>query len=1172
MKDIKGIKLIIKHGCPNCRGEIESDRIVCTRCSPAFVSRENICSVLINNNKIKDLKIFCRSERNIRDFEQFFLSATGQHLWSVQRQWARLYFLEKSFGLNAPTGVGKTTFGLVLSLFISSIEDKRSILVFPTRLLANQAEERLNQFCKRLGTSKIIYNYRSTEGSKEIILEKKFDILICTNMFLQKNYELISSTGFELLFIDDIDSFLKSTKNTIKILKLLDFTEREINTALKASKTEEDYEFLKNIRNVNRRKRVVISSATIKPRRSVENLFRNLLGFSIQRAVPNIRNILDTVEEAKDFYDALEKSIKLIKKLGKGGLIFLPITYGKGEVQEVINRYKEAGIKAITYDSYDSNKRKNVEDLYKTIKEGNFDVAVGISHPLNPLVRGIDIPHTLRYVLFLGVPVHRFPLKIEQQPRFLHHIITSLYEIFNEHEKSEASKHLNYLKKHLYITDISLIKSEKVKERILLITRWLENHLKDRNFISRIDESPDIEIEFTEKEPYITIADTTSYIQATGRVSRLVGGRLIKGLSILIYWDKKQFTSLKKRLTVSYFNQDIEFKDINSVNLDEVLKEIDRDRETPEKKERPDSTDVDSIKTTLVIVESPNKARTISNFYGKPQIILEGETAGYLIPCKNRVLIITASLGHLLDLVVDTGFFGVSADDGFVPVYDTIKTCTNPPIQHTEIEYLKKRCKNTGKIKDKQSIVEGLRFLSYLVDEVFIATDPDSEGEKIAFDIHTLIKAFSEKIYRAEFHEIRPAAFEKALGKAEETGGKIDTGRVQAQIVRRVLDRWVGFTLSRILWDNFGENWHSAGRVQTPVLGWIIERENQLRQKKPLLFLKIGNYEIRIPLEKVSPRSISIDKPELISIDISEMKDKAISEYNPLPPFSTDTVLTEAYRIFRFPAKKTMGILQNLFESGLITYHRTDSTRVSEAGIYSVAAPYIAEKYGRDYFRPREWEKGGAHECIRPTKAVDAGGIKQLILNGTLEVDNPKDLLKLYDLIFRRFIASQMRETLIKKELLTLKFPGFTHHEVVNTEVVQDGFNLVYNYLKIFDRERMNISEIKLIKAPSNPPYNQGTLIEEMKNRKLGRPSTYSHIIQTLIDRGYIVDRKGWLHPTKKGKKVYEFLKNRYKNYTSEDFTRRLEQSMDMIEKGLADWQNVLSDSYKIRELLNSTV
>ncbi len=1143
---------IIHRGCPNCGGEITDDRLIkgypCYKCLPRY--NEDICDSLRERGKLEGLSKFCETERFILEFSEIFKRCVGAEPWSLQKTWAKRFFNKDSFAIVAPTGVGKTTFGLVLSLILD-----KSLLIFPTKALSHQAYERLIEFAEKVNNKDILL-YKSTKKHKEKLEKGDFDILIGTNMFFHKNLDNLMRHRWNLIFIDDTDSFLKSSKNIEGLFKLLGFSDEDIKVALKEDKNEKDYEFLEKVRNRKRDTVLIISSATLKPKTSRVRLFRHLLGFDIQKAVSSIRNIVDSVKEVKNFEHSIEVAYEIIGKVGKGGLLFISNRYGKDTVGVVSEYLRNKGLKVLNYLEMPSDK------LYEEMSKGEFDVALGLAHLGNPLIRGLDFPSIIRYAIFIDVPKFVFPVKDELAPSSVLNLLMSIYPLLEDQEKLKFSPYIKYLQRYRSVKAENLDNYPKLKRKVVELREFLDDKFKDKEFINKINSSEEVSLEVVNGNMYITIADASTYVQASGRTSRLITGGLTKGLSIVLYWDKKSLESLKKRLTYYFHTLEVEFEEFDKLNIDEILGEIDKDRERArrilEGEIPPETKDI--FKTTLVIVESPNKARTIASFFGKPQLRMVNSSIFYDIPLGDRILSITASLGHILDLKTSPGMFGV-IEKGFLGVYDTIKKCTKTGEQHTEYEYLLKEC-DKEEIRDKYDTVEALRKISYEVDEVFIATDPDAEGEKIAYDIYALISPYNKNIYRSEFHEITPKAFKTSLEEKRE----FNINRVKAQITRRIADRWVGFTLSRILWRRFGRKTLSAGRVQTPVLGWIIDRAFEYKNRIDKVVVYVGNNRISFTVEDKSLAYEMRKNPEKFSLYVSMTYDE---EKSPPPPYTTDTILYDASRRLKLSADKTMRILQDLFENGIITYHRTDSTYVSEVGRFSVAKPYISKKFGEDMFMPRIWSKEGAHECIRPTRPITPDELRFMLSIGSVNLDDPKNALRVYRLIFNRFIASQMRSAKVKMAEVMLSFNGFVHTEVVPMKILSEGYNSVLRDISPFGEE-LRIDKVEFLKVPKSYPYTQGTLIQEMKNRGLGRPSTYAQIVQTLLERGYVVEKNGYLFPTRLGIRTYMFLKSKYADFISEEFTRELEKEMDEIEANRKDYMETLGQIYKeVKKIMN---
>ncbi|MFN4308719.1 DNA topoisomerase, partial [Sulfurihydrogenibium azorense] len=271
-----------------------------------------------------------------------------------------------------------------------------------------------------------------------------------------------------------------------------------------------------------------------------------------------------------------------------------------------------------------------------------------------------------------------------------------------------------------------------------------------------------------------------------------------------------------------------------------------------------------------------------------------------------------------------------------------------------------------------------------------------------------------------------------------------------------------------------------------------------------------------------------------------------------------------------FTLPQTMDLAQTLFELGYITYHRTDSIRVSDAGIY-LAKEIITQEFGENYFKPRVWGEGGAHECIRPTKNITPEDLESLMLSKQIE-GLSYNHIKLYKLIFNRFIASQMIPVKVEMADIVIKALNFEIKETIKTKVLQDGWNLVLGIeTRPLIEGKIDVQEYKnLLQRPKAYLYTHGEIVKEMKEKGIGRPSTYATIIAKLLERGYVIERKGFLIPTNLGKTVYNFLTNKpnLKEFLSEEFTRKLEEIMDKVEEGKEDYITVLKDLFvKVRKI-----
>jgi reverse gyrase len=485
-----------------------------------------------------------------------------------------------------------------------------------------------------------------------------------------------------------------------------------------------------------------------------------------------------------------------------------------------------------------------------------------------------------------------------------------------------------------------------------------------------------------------------------------------------------------------------------------------------------------TLKTRLFIVESPTKVKTIARFFGKPSKKKYQELEVNEVFVANSLLIIAASKGHITDLSLKEGLFGVEVKETFIPYFKPIKRCA---VCGREVEEEEEVCVcGSKKFVDAKPRIEVLRKLASLVDEVIIGTDPDSEGEKIAYDLYLLLRPLNKNIKRVRFHEVTKKEIQRVMENLEE----FDLNLVKAQIVRRVEDRWIGFGISPVLWKVFRNNRLSAGRVQTPVLGWIVERTKKLKEREELIILKLEN-----GLELSFRAKIGTHK-KIVENGFVEIKDIKIyeDELNPYPPFTTDTLISALTSVLKVDANEAMQIAQKLFENGLITYHRTSSTTVSSVGI-SIAKEYISSTFGEEFFKGRKWESEGAHECIRPTKPIDSQKLKNLIGLKILRFPSPltqKDIIA-YDIIFKRFIASQMKGTKVEKIKFKVIFNEEEREFEFINKVVEDGFNKIF---KIEEKliPKLQESKVRVIESykkvvPAFYPYDYSEIVRMMKEK-----------------------------------------------------------------------------------------
>jgi reverse gyrase len=1064
----------------------------------------------------------------------------------------------------------------------------------PTALLVQQVVERLNVFSERLSVKSrtLCYHAGMSDSERREVLEKvargEFEILVTTERFLINRFDVFEAKAFDFVFVDDVDSFLKSPKNIDKVMKLLGFSDEIITAAFRIIELQREASRLKRmgkpseqvLREIERLRHqiegyklqnkiglLVVSGATVKARRTKRiKLFEELLNFQIGFKPEFLRNIKDYYLPAEDSPE--QHVLSLIQRFGGGCLVFVPSVFGRDYVAKLSAFLNFNGVKAYAYMKMD-------EEMLEKFQNGEYDALIGVASFRSPLARGIDLPERIRYVIFTGVP--RMEIRLswdEYNPVKLLTLLKNVREFLEPKMQEKASQLINMLRR---VVPVSRETVEKVRDALEkdVQLEGFDGYVKDivsetRGFlreaitpkvIEAISKSREVSLKQRNSEFFLVVADPAAYVQASGRASRMFAGGITRGASFILIDDEKAFYSLKKQL--EFMLGEFSPLKFSLKAVERWFKGIDEDRRIiMEIREGKISKRLkDFIKTALLVVESPTKARTISRFFGRPfKRKIENITV-FEVSAGEYVLNIVASMGHIYDLVLNEGFHGVKVEDGrFTPIYDFIKKCRKCGEQFAGLDFCPK-CKSQD-YYSKKELVKAMRKIALEVNCVFVATDPDIEGEKIAYDVYCSLYPMNRRIERLEFHEITKKAFLQAIKERREINLKM----VEAQLVRRIEDRWIGFELSQKLWQRFRNYRLSAGRVQTPVLGWIIEQVNESRKKKKILSAVLSN-GLKVSIENPNLPFPSQQLEEQLRSIKARIADLVTEErlLNPPPPYTTDTLLRDASAKLGFPATKTMMIAQDLFEMGLCTYHRTDATTVSTVGI-GVAKEYIQERY-QSLFVPRRYAVEGAHECIRPTRAIDVERLKNLISLGLLRF--PKrltvDHFQLYNLIFKRFIASQMREVRLLYQKFKVLVDGNEAYMENPVSIVSEGFNVVLPIKTVnpVEEGEYTITFARLLTVPAARPYTQGEIIALMREKGVGRPSTYAKIVFTILERNYAVERKGRLISTPLGFRVYMYLRQNFGNYTSEETTRRLESLMDLVEQGKADYNEILKELYQ---------
>lgn len=572
----------------------------------------------------------------------------------------------------------------------------------------------------------------------------------------------------------------------------------------------------------------------------------------------------------------------------------------------------------------------------------------------------------------------------------------------------------------------------------------------------------------------------------------------------------------------------------------------------PEKVEK-----VEKRNGKLVIVESPAKAKTVGRYLGK----------GYSV---------RASVGHVRDLLKSQ--LSVDVENNFAPKY---------------------RVPN-----EKKEVVKELKKLAQKAEEVYLATDPDREGESISWHLLEAAEIDPHRAKRVEFHEITESAIKDAFSNPR----SINMDLVDAQQARRILDRLVGYSISPILWEKVRGRL-SAGRVQSVALRLIVEREREIEAFIPVEYWSIHaefkpegvNSTFTAKLAKIDEKDVELPSEETVKPILLDMETAAYSvtkvkrgerRRKPLAPFTTSTLQQEASRKLGFTAKRTMALAQGLYEgqdvgsggtTGLITYMRTDSTNVS-ASSQSEARRYISGKYGNDYLpsEPPQYKKRSAnaqeaHEAIRPTSVMrEPEQVKEFL---------EPAMFKLYRLIWQRFVASQMEaavydtlqvevigkssqhEYLLRASGSAVKFAGFlvvyeeAKNEDAKAEEDEENVKIPAGVVEGQTQELVRLIPEQHFTQPP-PRFSEASLVQALEEDGIGRPSTYAPTISTIQQRGYVVREEKRLIPTEIGMQVNDLMVQYFPDIVDFKFTARMEEDLDMIANGQAEWVEVMHEFY----------
>ncbi|MPW25294.1 type I DNA topoisomerase [Alkalibaculum sp. M08DMB] len=551
---------------------------------------------------------------------------------------------------------------------------------------------------------------------------------------------------------------------------------------------------------------------------------------------------------------------------------------------------------------------------------------------------------------------------------------------------------------------------------------------------------------------------------------------------------------------------------------------------------------------TLVIVESPAKAKTINKYLPR----------GYNVE---------ATMGHVRDLPKSK--LGIDIDNNFEPSYVTIR--------------------------GKGDILKKIKSESNSADKILLATDPDREGEAISWHIAKYLKLDENEIYRIEFHEITKEAIKNAINNKR----KIDMNLVNSQQARRILDRLVGYSISPLLWKKVRKGL-SAGRVQSVATRIIVDREKEIMdfvsEEYWILSLKLTkdgeSEEFEAKFYGIDNKKVEIKSKEQIEEIVDNLKDDILVSKikeskkvrKPPFPFTTSTLQQEAFKKLNFSTKKTMSIAQQLYEGlsiegqghvGLITYMRTDSIRISDTAKES-CKNYILTQYGKEYIGNNSKAKlkgknvQDAHEAIRPTSME----LEPIKVKDSLK----RDQYRLYKLIWNRLVASQMSEALYDTLSIDITSGKYNFRSSGSKQVFK-GFLKVYDdssdekdesndeknrIPSLINGDKLTIEKIEQDQKFTSPParFSEASLVKILEEKGIGRPSTYSPTIQTILNRGYVEVEEKKFHPTELGFLVNDLMEEYFKDVVDLDFTVDMEESLDSVAEGNREWQDIIEKFY----------
>jgi len=590
------------HFCPNCGSTVLDQRLkeslFCSNCLPEVESLNQIESnrpawLYQKNVKLEKMSYVKDFFQELDQFINFFQKVSKKKIWSLQLSWSKRFLLKYSFSMIAPTWVWKTTWWMVAGAYVLH-KGWKVYFILPTSLLATHTYER---FVSLIQNSELNLNInlddillystslknKEKQKVKERIAKGDFRALFTTTNFLYKNFPLFENVKWKLdfIFVDDVDSLLKSAKNIDYILYLMGFDEKDIQIGYELMKlkyilvnlSEKNKKYFQILQKINqlqnaleKKKKsiksiLVVSSATAKPRSKKVNLLRELLWFEVWKVTSNLRNVVDLWYEKQanvlyeQFFSIYEKELKKVLNIfGNGILVFVPSDWWKSAVPAVAKKLQEYGFVVSTYDKIN-------DDVIQDFREKKIQILVWIASYRNPLARWIDLPDIAKYAVFLGVPKFVFSPSIQSSPKVVLAIMLSLEKIAQKYDfeaKSEIQQAIYefvpFLKKVQNYTLDYILSNSEYKEKFEKVQKFLQKILSDKEVVEILQKAD--EIVFDGKN--FIIADVAAYLQASGRVSRMYPGWITKGIALTFLDNKKAFSNLQKK--IRWFLDDVEFE------------------------------------------------------------------------------------------------------------------------------------------------------------------------------------------------------------------------------------------------------------------------------------------------------------------------------------------------------------------------------------------------------------------------------------------------------------------------------------------------------------------------------------------------------------------------------------------------------------------------------------